>query len=640
MTPQVISLSAAGSTAWIPVDYKQNPYNIDIAVVLSNTPNLTYKVEYTLDDVFNTAVTPTAFTHSTLIALTANSTGTIKSPVRAIRLTITSWTSGTATMTALQGVVNPTLFNLNGDLETELDNHRAEHAEIGVLSTSASIAGLQREVRGQNYWVPGDTIYDGGGGIGTGAIAVSSLPDFTGWKVTLDPGTTNSKINAQKDIAGSVALASTDVIWVRFYVPSWSVGMGATVYISSVTNWSKFVFGGWSNNQLQEGWNELPLLASSMTASGGEVFPFTPLRVRVQVQNNSGAGGDLYIGNIRIATGMPMATLCIDDCYSDMMRYAYPILAKNNLSASVFVVTDWQDQQDADAMADNTVCTWRDLQLLDDRGWDICAHPRGHQNALSYAEVGTIAGGATAAVFSGIGTSGDNVINFVGGPGLTFDKPRGLSLWSAGNETNKLCTIVGTTSAGPVTEKLQMRNATFAISLNEWTTVTSVTMGSASAAKVTLRCAYNSADYSASANYARDRIIANGMPRAASWFAWARGEWNKPIRDLLIADGFSFRGTFETQTGNILTGGLIREFPSYSAGETRTLGDIQTFIGLVQARSSICSLFWHHINPNGATPINTLPSVFTTEVEWLAAQVYAGALRCPTFTQLSESWVN
>lgn len=130
MTPQVISVSSAASSAWIPVDYKQNPFNIDIAVVLSNTPSLTYKVEYTLDDIFNPAVTPTAFSHISLISLTAGSTGTIKSPVRAIRLTITSWTSGTATMTALQGVVNPALFNLNGDLVSELKYHTIQHSGL------------------------------------------------------------------------------------------------------------------------------------------------------------------------------------------------------------------------------------------------------------------------------------------------------------------------------------------------------------------------------------------------------------------------------------------------------------------------------------------------------------------------------
>lgn len=110
MTPQVISLSAAGSTAWIPVDYKQNPFNIGLSLVFSNTPNLTCKVEYTLDNVFDSSITPTAFTHTTLSSVTTNNVGSITSPIRAFRLTVTSWTSGTVTLTALQGVVNPTVY--------------------------------------------------------------------------------------------------------------------------------------------------------------------------------------------------------------------------------------------------------------------------------------------------------------------------------------------------------------------------------------------------------------------------------------------------------------------------------------------------------------------------------------------------
>lgn len=125
MTPQVISLSALGSTAWIPVDYVQNPYNINIAIVVSDTPNLTCKVEYTLDDIFNPAITPTAFTHSTLTGLTSNTTGNITSPVRAIRLTVTAWTSGTATMTALQGVVNPVIYTDQGTVAGPVANQIA-----------------------------------------------------------------------------------------------------------------------------------------------------------------------------------------------------------------------------------------------------------------------------------------------------------------------------------------------------------------------------------------------------------------------------------------------------------------------------------------------------------------------------------
>ncbi len=114
MTPQVISLSSAASTAWIPVDYIQNPYYISLALVFSNTPNLTCKVEYTLDNIFDPLVTPTAFAHTSLTGITSNTVGSITYPIRAFRLTVTAWTSGTVTLTALQGVTNPILYTTTG----------------------------------------------------------------------------------------------------------------------------------------------------------------------------------------------------------------------------------------------------------------------------------------------------------------------------------------------------------------------------------------------------------------------------------------------------------------------------------------------------------------------------------------------
>jgi len=114
MTPQVISLSAAGSTAWIPVDYKQNPFYINLALVLSDTPSLTCKVEYTLDNIFDSSITPTAFTHTGLSSVSTNTTGSITYPIRAFRLTVTAWTSGTVTLTALQGVTNPQIYTTTG----------------------------------------------------------------------------------------------------------------------------------------------------------------------------------------------------------------------------------------------------------------------------------------------------------------------------------------------------------------------------------------------------------------------------------------------------------------------------------------------------------------------------------------------
>jgi hypothetical protein len=101
MRPQVISITGTGTTAWIPVDYKQSPFNVGLGVVVNGT--ITYNIEHTFDDVFNTAVTPTAFIHSVLTAQTTNKDGNYAFPVRAIRVNNTAGT-GSTTLTILQGL--------------------------------------------------------------------------------------------------------------------------------------------------------------------------------------------------------------------------------------------------------------------------------------------------------------------------------------------------------------------------------------------------------------------------------------------------------------------------------------------------------------------------------------------------------
>lgn len=103
MRPQVISKAVAGTTAWIPVDYKQSPFSVGMGLVISGG-TLTADVEHTFDDVYDSTVTPTAFKHATLVSKTASGDGNYAFPVRAIRLNVTAYTSGTATLTILQGV--------------------------------------------------------------------------------------------------------------------------------------------------------------------------------------------------------------------------------------------------------------------------------------------------------------------------------------------------------------------------------------------------------------------------------------------------------------------------------------------------------------------------------------------------------
>ena len=100
MRPQVIQQTGTGSTAWIPVDYKQSPFNVGFGVVVDGT--VTYDIEHTFDDIFEVQ-SPVAFKHATLVSQTANKDGNYAFPIRAVRVNVTAGT-GSVTVTLLQGL--------------------------------------------------------------------------------------------------------------------------------------------------------------------------------------------------------------------------------------------------------------------------------------------------------------------------------------------------------------------------------------------------------------------------------------------------------------------------------------------------------------------------------------------------------
>lgn len=103
MRAQVVTVGSQTTSATLPMDWRQDPFAVGIGVVLSGGATLTYQVEHTFDDVLGGA-TPTWFVHSTLTGQTTSKDGNYAFPVKAIRLNVTAYTGGNATMTVLQGV--------------------------------------------------------------------------------------------------------------------------------------------------------------------------------------------------------------------------------------------------------------------------------------------------------------------------------------------------------------------------------------------------------------------------------------------------------------------------------------------------------------------------------------------------------
>ena len=88
------SLSAVGTSPAVVTDHYANPFNMGIGVTFTGAGSATAKVQYTFDDpstasdVLGTGLV--WFDHDTLVGLTANASGNLAFPVRAVRLVVSA----------------------------------------------------------------------------------------------------------------------------------------------------------------------------------------------------------------------------------------------------------------------------------------------------------------------------------------------------------------------------------------------------------------------------------------------------------------------------------------------------------------------------------------------------------------------
>ncbi len=102
MRPVRVTVTNAASSAVIPLDRYQTPFNVGIGCdITSGTP--TYTVQYTFDDVWAAGFDPSTakwFDHASLSAKTTDADSNIAFPVTAVRLSQTG--TGVTTMTVIQ----------------------------------------------------------------------------------------------------------------------------------------------------------------------------------------------------------------------------------------------------------------------------------------------------------------------------------------------------------------------------------------------------------------------------------------------------------------------------------------------------------------------------------------------------------
>ena len=103
--PVRVTVSGVNVSSPIPLNNYADPFNVGFGIKLSAGASLTYTVEHTFDDIFAAGFNPANavwYSNATVVTQTTNKDGNYAFPVTAIRLNVTVWSSGTATLTSIQ----------------------------------------------------------------------------------------------------------------------------------------------------------------------------------------------------------------------------------------------------------------------------------------------------------------------------------------------------------------------------------------------------------------------------------------------------------------------------------------------------------------------------------------------------------
>ena len=100
---QTIPAAATGAQTPIGLDWRMAPFIVHTAVIVPGGTTASVTIEYTLDDVNNTAVTPVWIADATYGTVTGTKEVSYTSPIQFVRVNATSVSGGSVYFQVLQG---------------------------------------------------------------------------------------------------------------------------------------------------------------------------------------------------------------------------------------------------------------------------------------------------------------------------------------------------------------------------------------------------------------------------------------------------------------------------------------------------------------------------------------------------------
>src|SRR3990167_2547631 len=184
----------------------------------------------------------------------------------------------------------------------------------------------------------------------------------------------NTAATITKTISADLSVPDIFTLWVYIDDTSkYATGNATTLFIASTTDFSK-TFSATINvgNTMSNGWNKLIFLKSDFTATGGEVWTNTMIRLRMRVvsaadQTVNVTFDDLRYGEYR----RPKCIITFDDGIDNVYDEGYSYMRRFGFKGVAYVPGD--DRVGADGYM-----TLAELTEMYNYGWDISNHGLTH----------------------------------------------------------------------------------------------------------------------------------------------------------------------------------------------------------------------------------------------------------------------
>ncbi len=213
---------------------------------------------------------------------------------------------------------------------------------------------------------------------GTGAAIAADTTNYVEGAGSINLSGTSGVISMTKTI--NEDLSDADVFTIAAYVSEFNIGRNIRIDFSSTTDFSKYYRANSSGlgYGADVGWNRFVFSKSDFTATGGEDWSNTMIRVRIGDWTTPSATtpANMTFDDLKKAQkANPVALLTFDDGRASVLSIVEPIMTANNQVGTAFVhLNSIEGEWDGYMHLD-------DLTTLQTAGWDISNHTKTHPYA-------------------------------------------------------------------------------------------------------------------------------------------------------------------------------------------------------------------------------------------------------------------